>query len=505
MNENRNQQSISRRKFLAYLGSTAATAAIASSGLSPLVESAAASGSASSAAVKPIAFPQLAPQKTNRLTVASGYMTSPITSSSLLSNANYIRQVEYGQGNLENTGVLWACGQTVAHEAPLSGSGSLLIDIQRRHKGLWTKSGSFRELNANSRLAFTGPVRNARSLNGASIAQGVWSNGYGGKTPWGTMLAGESLYNKGAHKAGINPQSYGWTAEIHSNDTGITANKHTALGRFSHGSMNVAIAASGHAVVYMTGEQVFFKYISRGTYDPAAGVGNSRLLEDGKLYAADLSNGQWLELSVEPIRRILSNPSYRMPAGVQRLREELLDMLKEQADVLAYAEESALVLGATLLEHARGVALHPGDHSVFLSQTGNDRAGHGHGSIIRMVEQNNDAATTDFQSDQIVTGGLRSAISSPGPLAFDPFGRLWVATDIAAEQLHQGAYAPFGNNALYMLTPSGDAFDKAQAFAYAPGSAVLSAPAFAPDGSIFAAVCSLEHPEHNAVIAITKA
>ena len=38
---------------------------------------------------------------------------------------------------------------------------------------------------------------------------------------------------------------------------------------------------------------------------------------------------------------------------------------------------------------------------------------------------------------------------------FDQFANLWVCTDISSSSLNAGAYAPFGNNGLYMIPTMG--------------------------------------------------
>ncbi|MDQ6422912.1 DUF839 domain-containing protein [Paenibacillus sp. LHD-117] len=481
MNGHENNQ-MSRRKFLGFLGSSAATIAVASTGLGPLVEKAEAAAGGSPAALP---FPSLKPMKASELTAPIGY------------SIDSIQPVGSGGGNLvfmqgasANEGILWVSRSLAGASDPRE-RGASIIGVKREPGGAWKADKSVagsRRITAMDRVQLTGPAKGSKAMNGSSVAQGLWSNGSVGRTPWGTVLAGERPDDADAIRAGINPPSYGWIGEADPKDAGFGVRKHTALGRFAHGDATVVVTSSGRIAVYMGGEHALYKFISSAKYDPAKGSGNSALLEDGKLYAANLSAGRWVELTSEAAGRVLADPAYRVPAGVNRLREELLVLLKEQAGVLTNAHEAAFVLGATKLEGAYGVALHPADGSLFVAQRGNDGSGNGHGSILRIVENGNDAEAVAFESDLVVAGGRQAAISSPGALAFDNSGRLWAASGIAADQLHQGAFAAFGSNALYALTPQGESFGQAQAFAYAPGDGAMSLPAFGPSGTLFASV-----------------
>ncbi|MFC3771806.1 PhoX family protein [Paenibacillus sp. GCM10012303] len=486
---------VSRRSFLAFIGTSAAALAAASTGLDPLLNKATASAAQPNMGLaEAIPFPALQPQTTDRLTAAAGYAidTLAVPSGSVGAGSGHIG---FWPTSERGRGLLWVSHKAgtpqVGDTGNAGGRGASVMGVQRSGDGAWKldpKAPEARRLTSRDRIDLTGPVRGAQAVGGASVVQGLWCNGSGGRTPWGTVLAGEHPLDVDAARAGIPTAAVGWLAEADPTDSRFSTRKHTALGRFAHGDIAAALAPDGRAVLYMCGEQVLFKYISRDVYDPSKGTANSVLLENGTLYAADLGGGRWIELAVEQVRDTLADPAFRMPPGVNRRREELLAMLSEQADVLTHARETALVLGATQLEQAAGVALHPTDGTLFVSQTGSILSGSGYGSILRLVEDGGDSAAIAFESDLVLAGGRQAAFSSPGSISFDAAGRLWIATNMPADRLNQGAYAPFGNNALYALTASGETFAKAESFLCAPGSAILSLPAFGPDGTVFAGV-----------------
>lgn len=515
--------SMSRRKFLAFLGSSATAIAVASSGLGPLVGKADAAASAQSGishTPKALPFPSLQPKKAAKLIVPNGYAADSIAAPGhpVRSGGGAIgtggRFVAYYPGASQNEGLLW-----ISHTAEAAGKagkgpsqdavktrGASILGLRREPGGAWTLDASSkqaRRIAAVDRVALTGPASGSKAVHGASVAQGLWSNGSGGRTPWGTVLAGESPSDGDALSAGVNPLTCGWLAEADPQDASFQPRKHTALGRFSHGDAAVTLSKDGRAVVYMGGEHVLYKFVSSGKYDAAAGTGNSALLQDGILYAADLALGRWIELNVRSARKTLADPAFRMPEGVLRLREELLDMLKGTADMLVNAHEVALVLGATKLDHAFGIALHPADQSLFVAQTGSDGSGSSHGSILRMAEKAGDAGAEEFEADPVITGGRQAALSSPAAIVFDSAGRLWVASGIASERLNQGAYAAFGHNGLHVFSPNGETFGKADIFAIAPDHSAISLPAFGPDGSLFALVSHLDaSSKHNVIAAV---
>jgi secreted PhoX family phosphatase len=256
----------------------------------------------------------------------------------------------------------------------------------------------------------------------------------------------------------------------------------------------MGLSSDSRVVVYMgdsSGDGCLYKFVSNGTFDATRGLNNSDLLNSGALYAADLAMGQWIELTVENVKRELNRSDLQIPNTISYGVDQLRAMFQEQTDVLAHAHEAALVLGATPLDRQGGLVLHPADRSLFVSLTGNDRHGNMHGQIIRLIENDGDAGAAEFEFEQIASGGRQSGFSSPAGIAFDRSGQLWVASAIHSAKLHQGAYRTFENNGLYVL-PLQDGPDAVTQFAAAPVEAALAAPAFTPnEQTLFIAV---QHP-----------
>ncbi|MFF2094098.1 PhoX family protein [Paenibacillus sp. NPDC058174] len=474
------KKEVSRRSFLAFLGTGAAAFAASATGLDPLIGKAQASA-AKLFAPAALPFPALQTTTENRLTVAEGYSADWLTS------GDEGRYISFWPGQNENEGTLWVSHSNSKADS-LKERGASIIKVTRADSQSSWKAASSRRIDAMDRIALTGPAKGTKAVHHAAEVQGLWSNGTGGRTPWGTVLAGEQPFDSGAAKAGINPAAVGWIAEAAPAETGFAVRKHTALGRFAHGDVSVALTRDRRVAVYMGSSHALFKFVSSGQYDPLLGTANSALLEDGQLFAADFGGGQWIELTVKAVRAKLEDRAFRVPDGVDQLREDLLDKLEKYSDILVHAHEAALVLGATKLDSGRGLALHPADGSLFIAQTGSAASGNGYGSVLRLIEAGHDAGAAAFESDPAVAGGRLSGISSPDGAAFDSAGRLWLASGIPAERLNTGAYTAFGNNGLFALEASSGTFGKADPFAFAPDQSSLSAPAFGPDGTMFAAV-----------------
>ncbi|PWW00752.1 hypothetical protein DFQ01_112105 [Paenibacillus cellulosilyticus] len=469
---------VSRRSFLAMLGTSTAALAAASSGLGPLMETAEASASKLLGSPAALPFPALSAQTADRLSIPSGYSVNILSKDAAGGYAGF-----WSSGS-SNEGRLWVSRSV---NADPSKRGASVYDVKRADaSSAWSVTAE-RRVTALDRVRLTGPASGSKTLHNVTVAQGLWSNGTGGRTPWGTVFAGEQAADTGAAKAGLVPVATGWMAEADPADGSFAIRKHTALGRFNHGHAAAVIARDKHAVVYMGSDKALFKFVSDDTYDSQLGSSNSKLLEAGKLYAADLGRGSWIELTVDAVHTKLSDPSFRVPDNVGRLKEDLLDDIQNQADVLVYAQEAALILGATALEQATGVAVHPADQSLFVAQVGSAATGHGFGSVLRLVEEDGNASAARFETDLAVSGSRQAGFSSPSAIAFDSSGRLWIATAIPQAHLNEGAYAPFGNNGLLVLTPKGDTLGKAEAFAYAPVKGMFSAPSFGPEGTLFTA------------------
>lgn len=412
--------------------------------------------------------------------------------------------------NHESSDPLWVQGDKQnGHYTPsqiqklLYNQGGSVLAVYRDTDGTWkldTTSPYARRITGLDALELTGPARGSRSVHGVSRVQGTLGNGSGGKTLWGTQLSGESSFAETSRDLGLPQTHYGWVTEIDPFDAGFKLRKHTALGRFQHGSIAMTLSKEGQAVVYMGDGAAYaciYKYISKDTYVPAKGKANSELLTEGTLYAADLVQGRWVALSIDAVRKALDDLHFRLPESIDYTREELLEMFKEEADVYVYAGEAALILGATPTDRPETVQLSPEEGTLFITHTNNARHGNLHGQISRLMEKDGNYGAMEFSLETILSGGRQGELSSPDSLIADHLGNLWVGTNIASSQLNQGAYADFKNNGLFAIVSPVSAKRKVLQFASAPNGAALVGPCFTPDErSMFIAV---QHPGADTV------
>lgn len=201
-----------------------------------------------------------------------------------------------------------------------------------------------RRITADTPMEITGPARGHRLVATAADPAGVsslgtWNDCGSGRTPWGTYLACEENFHGyfsssdpaleippafARYGIGREDRGHGWAAadarfdvarhpnepnragyvvEIDPLAPASVPRKRTALGRFKHENAEVVLAADGRAVVYMGDDErgeFVYRFVSAGRY--AAAGDNSRLLEDGALFAARFhggGRGEWVELTPE--------------------------------------------------------------------------------------------------------------------------------------------------------------------------------------------------------------
>jgi secreted PhoX family phosphatase len=369
---------------------------------------------------------------------------------------------------------------------------------------------------------------------------GMLNNCAGGKTPWGTWLTAEENFNgyfggsapeegplaDSYKRYGIpggwyawsssvdrfdvakepnEPYRFGWMVEIDPYDPDSTPVKRTALGRLKHEGATTIVNKDGRLVAYMGDDERFdylYKYVSNGTYDPAAGVANGALLDDGTLYVARFDEGKltWLPLvqGEGPLTAENSFPS--------------------QAEVLIHTRQAADLVGATPMDRPEDVEPNPVNGRVYVALTNNSRrkaeqvdgpnprADNAHGQIVELVPPGEgaeaDHAATEFGWNMLILAGdpakdgsgasygegSEAWFSSPDNVAVDPEGRLWISTD-------QGG-AQAGNNipdGMYCCDLEGAGRAVVKFFFATPKGAEMCGPEFTPDGrTLFVA------PQHPA-------
>lgn len=394
-------------------------------------------------------------------------------------------------------------------------------------------------------MTLTGPAAGHDRLKtmadptGRSVI-GTMNNCAGGTTPWGTCLMAEENVHyyfsgdpRGGAEAGNHlalgisqelrytwgnyldrfnvenephePNRFGWVVEYDPYDPTSTPVKHTALGRFRHEGATSVVSKDGRVVVYTADDQLFqyiYKYVSDGVFDPDNRAGNRELLDKGTLYVARFEEDgtlTWLPL-------VWGN-------GLLTAKNGFAD----QAGVLIETRRAASFMGATAMDRPEDVETNPVTGSVFVALTKNpfrrpfrtdavnprsrNRAGH----IVEMIPPGGegseaDHAATTFTWNVFLQAGdpfdaksgaqyhadvsKNGWLANPDNLAFDPKGRLWIATDGATDfDTADGLWATEVRGTARALT---------QYFFKAPIGAELTGPAFTPDGETL--FCSVQHP-----------
>lgn len=369
-------------------------------------------------------------------------------------------------------------------EAEMKAVGGSIIHI-RQSGNEWkvVKDSSY-----NRRLdAFTPiPFSNDTIVYGSKVGIGTLGNCAGGVTPWNTFLTceenyqnffGDALYEKDGSRVYQSakwvmgwdihyshpPEHYGWVVEI--NPKNGEAKKLVSLGRFCHEGATTIRAKDGRVVVYMgddANDECFYKFISD----------TSDSLDTGTLYVAQLETGKWIPLD-------LKNPV-------------LKQKFKNQTELLIRTREAAHLVKGTKMDRPEDCEIDPITGHVFLNCTNNVPAGRPYGSIYKFVEKNNDYTSMEFTASVFINGSMDNGIACPDNLAFDRKGNMWMTNDISEDEIGNGAYKTFGNNALFYIPMSGKRAGEAFRVAQAPNDAELTGPCFSDDGKTL--FLSVQHP-----------
>lgn len=358
--------------------------------------------------------------------------------------------------------------------------GGSIIEV-KKEGGEWNvvKDSPYnRRLNGNTKIPFAWD----KKIAGKDYGIGTMGNCAGGYTPWGTFLTAEENYDlfwgdydrrgKKISSSWVqwdkiyprNPQQYGWIVEVEPK-TG-KAKKLISMGRCAHECAAVTFGKNGKVVAY-TGDDHAFEHLYKFISD------SSDSLEKGKLYVANLEKGQWMSMDIndQPI---------------------LKKHFKDQTEIQIYAREAAKLLGATPLDRPEDIEFDPLTGHVFIALTNNKVRKNHHGSILKIMEDNNDPASLTFKHETFLTGGKESGFACPDNMVFDPKGNLWFTTDMSGEAIGKGPYEGLGNNGLYVFIRSGAHQGKVIRVASAPVDAELTGPCFSPDYKTL--FLSVQHP-----------
>lgn len=365
--------------------------------------------------------------------------------------------------------------------------GGTIVRLRRDANGQWKPvlDDSYnKRITARTRIPFAWD----RPIAGANEAIGTMGNCAGGVTPWGTILTCEEQHLEfyGDRDYGFDgtpsgrltdsciygwetvfdypPEHYGWTVEV--NPRTGSAKKLVALGRFGKEGATVSTAKDGRCVVYSGDDD-----IDRCIYKFVAAQKGS--LEQGILYVANLGQGRWIPLVWE------TNPVLRR-------------VFKDQTDVLVRARLAGLLVGGSQLDRPEDIEVDPYSKAVFITLTNNRNKGNDFGSILKIIEKNNDPLSTEFEASTFLTGGPSTGFACPDNLAFDKKGNLWFTSDISPTWVNTGVHAPFRNNGLFVVPMRDKNAGQVIQVASAPIEAEFTGPSFSPDGKTL--FLSVQHP-----------
>ncbi|MGE0734402.1 MAG: PhoX family phosphatase [Alphaproteobacteria bacterium] len=434
-------------------------------------------------------------------------------------------------------------------EVEMAAHGLSVVEL-RKDGGAWrVVAGAYnRRVTAGATtFRISGPaagharLRTRQDPTGTRVV-GTINNCSGGKTPWGTILSGEENFNFyfggpvpaaeaenyrslrldrpsyyawhrfddrfDMGKEPNEPNRFGWVVELDPYAPGSLPIKRTALGRFKHEGAACVVNDDGRLVVYSgddEADQFIYKFVSRARVDPSNRAANANVLDDGTLYVARLNDDgtiEWLPLVHGTGPLIAANGFH------------------SQADILIETRRAAALLKPTRMDRPEDIEAHPKTGHVFAALTNNrarkpegvdkanPRANNKYGHIVEMIPPRTTAGALDHAApngrwDIFLLAGdpaveahgakyhpgvsANGWLAAPDNLAFDPGGRMWIATDQGA--LQRDTQIPDG---LYACDTDGAEKALTRLFFACPLGAELCGPEFTPDGkTLFVAV---QHP-----------
>lgn len=508
---------LDRRKFLTYVGTGVTALTVASTGIGALVPQAEANGRKAvdqlfgfNKKVSGLNFSPINPTDVDELVLPKGYTYDVVAAYGDVINK---KGETFGFNNdftlyfpikkSRSRGLLWVnheySSELFVHgkkqnntytkdqiQKMLYNQGGSIIEVYRDQNGTWKMdldSKYARRITGLTPFKLTGPALGSTAVGQATDVQGTFANCSGGKTLWNTVLSAEENFENTSADAGLNETHYGWIVEIDPFDPNFKPRKHTALGRFNHENASMGITKDGRVVVYMGDDKqdaCVYKFVSKNKYIASRGKANADLLEDGTLYVANMSKGQWVALTIEAVQKAAKG------------NQTILAKFKTQADVVVNAHEAALLVGGTPTDRPEDVEISPFDNTVFIAHTNNGLHGNFHGHITRFIEDNDDHGSLTFDYEIFAAGGKQSGFSAPDNLTFDSQANLWTVTDISSSKLNSGIYKHFANNGMFVIPTAGKNEGEAFQFASAPKEAELTGPCFTPDETTL--FLSIQHP-----------
>jgi hypothetical protein len=432
-------------------------------------------------------------------------------------------------------------------EVTMAAQGHSVVEIKKGANGWEVVADSpyNRRISSMTKIRLSGPaaghplLKTSADPSGAEVI-GTVDNCSGGTTPWGSVLFCEegaadwfggdatkvpnpALFERAGYgeledyygwarfhdrfnveKEPNEPNRFDWVVEYDPYDPNSAPVKRTALGRFGHEAATTVLNKDGRVIVYMGDDDYFeyvYKFVSRNTYTANDRAANRDLLDDGTLYVARFNDDgslDWLPL-------VFGQGPLTPDNGFDN-----------QGDVLIQARKAGDLLGATPMDRPEDVETNPVTGRVYVVLTKNakrtadqlnptnTRAENKWGQIVELLPPGEgseaDHAADKFKWDLFILAGdpakkeegakYNPAVSTngwfacPDNIAFDPQGRLWIATDGAPE---------FGiADGLYGVETTGPERALPKLIYAAPMDAEICGPCFTPDGqTLFLAV---QHP-----------
>jgi uncharacterized protein len=432
-------------------------------------------------------------------------------------------------------------------EATMAAHGHSVVEIKKTG-GQWqvvADSAFSRRVSMSTKIKVSGPaaghalLKTSTDPTGSEVL-GTIDNCSGGTTPWGTVLfceegaadwfggdatkvANVPLFERAGYgeledyygwarfndrfnvdKEPNEPNRFDWVVELDPYEPNSAPVKRTALGRFGHEAATTIVNKDGRVVVYLGDDDYFeyiYKFVSRGTFNPDDRAANKDLLDDGTLHVGKFNDDgtlDWLPL-------VFGQGPLTPDNGFDN-----------QGDVVLKAREAGDLLGATPMDRPEDFEPNPVNGRVYLVLTKNakrkpeqvnavnTRAENKTGQIIELLPpgegKDADHTAAQFKWDAFILAGDPAAaeqgakygaqvsangwFACPDNIAFDPQGRLWIATDGAPDLgIADGLYAT-------EIDGPGRAVPKL--LYAAPMDAEVCGPCFTPDGqTLFVAV---QHP-----------
>ncbi len=382
----------------------------------------------------------------------------------------------------------------------------------RREGNTWSfvESDEYnRRIDATTPMEMTGPAAGADEVQGANEVMGTLANCGGGVTPWNTVLTCEENYQDYYGERTISQDesadqlktdmSYRWFDDTENAQPPEHYGWIVEVDPFDPQSTPRKHTWLGrlrheNAAVTLSGSGKVVVYTGHDQEDQRI----YKFVSSGAFDANDREAN--FDLLTDGMLYVANFANGRwIPLDYENNQVFSDNGFASQADVLVRAPEAAalpLEAGSedpvgTPLDRCEDIEVAP-DGTVYAALTNNTKHGNFYGQILRITEDGGDAEAEEFAFEVFATGGPQTGFASPDNLAFDPNGNLWVVTDISSSRLDKGIYETFRNNGAFMIPGGASGGQDVFQFASGPVESELTGPFFTPDGStLFLAV---QHP-----------